>query len=452
MGIRYKANYDNIISGLDSLETIGLLDNEAKAFLIKKTKDLVQGPYYERFNRLLKTSPSVRDFVIESFRLPKLLKISFFPKKKTFRLTDDAVQSQLIRVDVDNIERKVDKDYEKIFLNLRQKDSDIFEYELALDSDEFSVNSVFTDKAISIVTSAITTLVAFTALNVESYLSISIEKNKLQNKVLESIHKKKNFELVNSALFAVSELNSVGIYDKRLAKEIVNFADRFSDSISSFSKLSSQYSEDDIYNQILSLSAQDGSEKKDEDFLRIVARDVQAASEKSGIDYKIFLSIINTESHFSQSAVSSTGDYSLAQINFEKCRKERIRLGLSPLDLDRLKKDSTYAIEIMTDFLSYLKNRYAKTDRLWYARYHSKTMSKKLNYAKKLEKTKRALARNEIESFNVAVKNIEVMLDEVIIPGKTPGLQSFRDQIIHARNVLNKTMFSQRELSKVASN
>jgi hypothetical protein len=106
----------------------------------------------------------------------------------------------------------------------------------------------------------------------------------------------------------------------------------------------------------------------------------------------------------------------------------------------------------MTDFLIYLKNRYSKTDRIWYARYHSKTISKKLNYAKKLEKTNRVLAKNELESFNLAVKNMQLMLDDAIVPGKTPGLESFRDQIIQARNTLNKTIFSQKELSKVELN
>ena len=57
-------------------------------------------------------------------------------------------------------------------------------------------------------------------------------------------------------------------------------------------------------------------------------------------------------------------------------------------------EDQSYAMEKMAQILSILKNRHAKKDRRWYARYHSNTSKYKLNYLRKIEVRMKMLAQS----------------------------------------------------------
>jgi hypothetical protein len=110
-------------------------------------------------------------------------------------------------------------------------------------------------------------------------------------------------------------------------------------------------------------------------------------SVKYKIDPRIMLSILNVESSFDQSAVSSTNDISIAQINLNVWTPSFFKNKTGkPLDVKRLKRDEAYAISRMCLILNYYKGKFPN-DKFWYARYHSSTPKFKSAYLSKLIKS-----------------------------------------------------------------
>lgn len=105
-------------------------------------------------------------------------------------------------------------------------------------------------------------------------------------------------------------------------------------------------------------------------------------SKMYGIDYKIVLGLIMTESSFRQGAVSRTQDFGIGQINYNVWSQEFIRLKKEPLDMAKLKTDADYAIRRTVEILSILKK---SNDPYWVGRYHSKTPSLKRAYFVKVQ-------------------------------------------------------------------
>lgn len=130
-----------------------------------------------------------------------------------------------------------------------------------------------------------------------------------------------------------------------------------------------------------------------------VAMKIHHALNKHKIAPQIVVAIIDTESNFKQDLVSSTGDLSMAQVNVEIWNKEFTRMNLELIDVERVKTDEVYSLEKMAQILEILKNRYAKKDRRWYARYHSKTKKHKRVYLAKLESRMKRL-----EKLNLVLK------------------------------------------------
>lgn len=100
----------------------------------------------------------------------------------------------------------------------------------------------------------------------------------------------------------------------------------------------------------------------------------------------LILALLVTESSLQPLSLSSTGDYSIAQINFKTWSQEFIRLGYEPLDKDLLTSGNiSYALDKMALILSILKDRH-QSDPHWYANYHSETPKYKNKYLKKVKK------------------------------------------------------------------
>lgn len=117
-----------------------------------------------------------------------------------------------------------------------------------------------------------------------------------------------------------------------------------------------------------------------------VANDIYHAINIYKIEPQIIVALIDTESNFKYSKVSTTGDLSLGQVNVEVWNKEFTRMKLPLIEKKKLvTADQSYAMEVMAQILSILKKRHAKSDRRWYARYHSNTSKYKLDYLKKIE-------------------------------------------------------------------
>ncbi len=129
---------------------------------------------------------------------------------------------------------------------------------------------------------------------------------------------------------------------------------------------------------IVTLSPQVSEEKS-----LIIAKLIEKHSKNYNIDGPLMLAIIQTESNFNTLAKSSTGDFSLAQINYKIWNQELIRLKKEPLNFTKLKTCPDYALKRMAEILQIISLRYEE-DPQWYARYHSKTMKLKKKYAKKV--------------------------------------------------------------------
>lgn len=124
-----------------------------------------------------------------------------------------------------------------------------------------------------------------------------------------------------------------------------------------------------------------------------IANDIHHAIKKYKVMPQIIVSLIDTESNFQFSKVSSTGDLSLGQVNVEVWNAEFKRLKLPLIKKELLVlEDQGYAIEKMAQILSILKARHAKKDRRWYARYHSNTTKYKTDYLRKIEIRMKMLA------------------------------------------------------------
>lgn len=127
-----------------------------------------------------------------------------------------------------------------------------------------------------------------------------------------------------------------------------------------------------------------------------VAKKIHHAFLKYEIEPQIIVAIIDTESDFDHDKVSETGDLSLAQINVDVWNKEFERMNLSLIDVEKLKADQSYSLEVMAQILHVLKTRYEKKDRKWYARYHSKTKKHKDEYLSKLDSRLRLLKNSRL--------------------------------------------------------
>lgn len=143
--------------------------------------------------------------------------------------------------------------------------------------------------------------------------------------------------------------------------------------------------------QMIEIVQPELSEQKKIDYAKGISR----ATQEFKVNPQIIIALIDTESDFNFSKISHTGDLSLAQVNVEVWNKEFKRMKATLIDIPKLvSSDQTYAISTMARILATLKKRYAKTDRRWYARYHSNTKKYKWNYLKKIEIRMRLLEKN----------------------------------------------------------
>ncbi len=163
-----------------------------------------------------------------------------------------------------------------------------------------------------------------------------------------------------------------------------------------------------IANMIAVVQPEMNEEKRDE-----MASMIAKVSRKYNIKPEIFVSIIDTESNFKMDMVSSTGDLSLAQINVDVWNKEFARMGLPVIDRIRVVTDLEYSLSFMAEILSVLKTRFAESDPVWFARYHSNTPKYKNDYYQKLSFRMELIERSENLRNQIAqIQNLELLAVE----------------------------------------
>lgn len=161
---------------------------------------------------------------------------------------------------------------------------------------------------------------------------------------------------------------------------------------------------DAVENKIEVLAPHLGAKAK-----RRIAALVSAESLRTGISAAIMLAILKTESDFNQTAVSSTNDLSIAQINPRVWGKgdRFFKITKKHLNVARLKRDDAYAIYCMSEILRFLKAKHSKNDKWWFARYHSANPVYKEPYKRKLKfHLQKIMARDEEKTKAKKAKNL----------------------------------------------
>lgn len=115
-----------------------------------------------------------------------------------------------------------------------------------------------------------------------------------------------------------------------------------------------------------------------------LAYTINDVSKTFKVNYKIIVSILYIESHFKQFAVSSTKDYSIAQISLHQWVKNK-KLKKTKHLLKDIKKDPFKSLYVMGEILS-IKREESISDPEWYLHYHSKTKEFKTIYRIKFNK------------------------------------------------------------------
>lgn len=156
--------------------------------------------------------------------------------------------------------------------------------------------------------------------------------------------------------------------------------------------------------------------------LDLIAKAVVEASDDKDLDYKLMIAIMKVESDFRQHVVSSTGDISVAQIRYETWSEDLWKVKKIKLDRNRLKKDPKYAIQMMSEVLDVLRQRHADKDPHWYARYHSRTLTLKVPYMKKLHAQIEHINKSELSITKEKVKEVLSSLEKVKALSSEEGL------------------------------
>ena len=104
------------------------------------------------------------------------------------------------------------------------------------------------------------------------------------------------------------------------------------------------------------------------------------------IHCEIPILLLRVESNFTIKENKASGDISIAQINYEFWKSHYKKLFNKILSKKKLMRSNSYAIKNMFIILNYLKQTYKKRDSLWYLRYNSNYLLRRLEYLTKYEK------------------------------------------------------------------
>ena len=427
--------------GIVWISEIGELTPDVADFIKKNITKLISKEFFLEFENSIKGSLDIKEYVLTLVGPPSEIRLIFYPKsKKTSvrELEGDVILSKVIefiKVDTSGVETWLASSpfLEKIELRGRLKPNSFFEYE-AISSGVDKIKAFFGEKAIGIVAAGMATAMSISVANVNSYIELKNEELSLSNKSLVIKTKGLDSGFIDSCISYLGKTDLASKKSRELKNRIVDYVNRYSEFISNSKLIESGIGVNDLSGGLGGISNKigailDPNSEIDDKFIKSISESVHREAERTNIDYKIFLSIIKVESGFKQDAVSSTGDYSLAQINFRNWNRERNRLGLPLMELSKLKEDPDYAIRMMAEILSILKNRHEKKDRLWFARYHSGTYSKKKGYANKLSKVSKKISSEEVDSFVGDSKKLLSKIDEILSDNPDPNLESIKSKI-----------------------
>lgn len=388
-------------------------------------------------NKVAKENDDVRTICENHLEYPQTGEVIFYPNKDTFE------ESTLANRAIIHIPEHKKRAYQSIdsdsgfCLKVRvvKVNDSLLEYKLV--ESEKKITDYLKNSIIGNVAAISAALVlSVTAVNL-----VNEEPQLTKSKAISLIQDVSFFE---NYTYLMSELESVGMKTHNLQlltnhdiKLVLSLNSEQEDDIDDLI-----VSDDDIINSIADVVS---PYVKDKSKVEKIANAILETSKERKVDYLLFLSIMKVETTtFNQNAISSTGDVSIAQIKPEVWTKEFERLGREPLDVKRLKSDSSYAIDRMGEILE-IQNKYRKKDPVWYARYHSKTPEYKNAYAAKVQKEYVKIRNTQLDDLESridvvleTIQKIKTDLDNNNLPFNTARLENFQNEIIKLKNIIDK--------------
>lgn len=424
---------------LDYLKDGKALTIEIKKAICFRIGELVKPSFFEKFDRLVSQNEELRDFILNTFSLPEKAILRYFPRSNKIKvISENPAVNFLIKFEKEDLNEVrslglSSEDMDHIDLDFARSKDSIFLYKK--ESSFKTLKNFFNEKTIAAATVFLAGAISASSANLSNYIEHSKSKTNLSTRLIQHSDEPASYEFISSAISAIEAISGWDYKLIPLRKEIEKFVEKYSDGYASFlknKKISSNIDSIDIFSQIKSLPNMSDSDENDA-FLKEIADQIKNVSIATGIDYKIYLSIIKTESSFRQDVISSTGDFSLAQINYKKWDVEFKRLGLNPIDFEKLKTEHGYSIQIMGQILKILKKRHG-TDSLWFARYHSSTPSLKKIYADKLNRVIKRLESEESERFYLEVNNLIAKINSNESLSPIPNIENFKNNLIKISN------------------
>lgn len=354
-------------------------------------------------NKLAKNQPQISDFYNEIVELPETSAVLYYPNKDSF---DFKTLSENVIIHIPENKKRLyqglDEDQD-FYLKIRVEKvrGSLLEYQAIDQSKSFSsfLTKSYIGNAISL--TACLSIAVMLGNKVENITHASIPQQHQQISLTPTA------SLLNDYDGAMNELKKVthGINVEELTNSDVKMILSLIEDDEDSSDASLPLNKQDVISAISDIVSPYIKEKHK---VQKIAESIFEAAQDRKVDYLLFLSIMKVETTtFNQDAISSTGDLSIAQIKPEVWSQEFERLGKDPLDVSRLKKDASYAIDRMGEILE-IQTKHKNKDPYWYARYHSKTPTRKLRYAKKVQE-------EYLKIKTAQVKDVEDKIDRILI-------------------------------------
>jgi hypothetical protein len=377
----------------------------------------------------------------------KTLSVKFFPRTDEFLfLNDDFVPHSNINISDETKNNLKDlatefpeEDSFELKLELDAKNMYLYQESEALKTEKETIKKI--TKQATVAASLLVAASIFTGI----FSSPSVFKNDIEGmfkkkSLIElSVNKVNDYSAkLDSSLHELNQDLNEGLVDQYLPTLKILSSDELNQAILFVNhndhnleiKDSEVISHDEKVDDIESIIA-DVYNKPTDEKIRLLSASIANESDAHGLDYKMMLSIIKAESSFDQSKVSSTGDLSVAQINYDHWNPEFKRLHYPSLNKEKLKTDTAYSVKIMAEILDILAHRYKNKDKLWYARYHSGTPRLKIEYAKKIKTELNLIEKSEVLNSQEKITSVIAELNQLKDKSEDVSHEKVNEVIVH---------------------
>lgn len=446
---------DDLILELIKVESQSLLNNDS---LIRYILNSRNQKLITELNKTVFNDHDLLDQVNGFYNPPQNILVEYFPLQDNYIVLSDKLLPETvfqIPESKKDILKKIVTDNDSSFKLRFELSKHSF---LSYSHQDIQIADAIISQHKKLMAIAIAGAILFSS--VSNYIQLLDTEAKIQSKAPKNFIDSlffKNFGNVVNEIERLPKSDSIIVAINNLNQDDFKLINDLN-STNDVSETQDQY-RDSIVNNLVSIIKSIQNERikfktqikiQDDDSIQSIAESIVNEAIANNIDYRILSSIIMQESKFDQGSVSSSGDIALTQINYEIWSPEFQKMGIQ-LSKEQLKKDENYAIWAMGKILSTIRSRHG-SDPYWYARYHSGTPSRKLNYAQlvnshfyDINQKQLALAQEKVDLILFEIKKSNYKENDDIDVSK---IDSFVFQLIQVKFNLEKQVIP----SRIASN